>query len=372
MWSEASYRNAGISRYTSSILEALFQHRNHEFLVFTHDEYEPPDRWKALPNARFFPLVPNQRGKRALWEFFQSTKAIREHRCDVWFSTGHLIPFRSPAPRVAMIHDLIPILFPQFFEWEHAAFLRFALRNASTKAERVVTNSEATKADIVRLYGVRPDRITVTPLGPGNVIRPVVSDGVGDERLREIGVPFPRFLFALGTLEPRKNLGRLFEALSILKRDGGLNGLGLAVAGGKGWKESETFARIRELGVEEDVAFLGYVQDEDLPALFARCEAFVYPSLYEGFGMPVLEAMLAGAPVLTSDRVMMREVGGDVATYFAPESPEDIARAIREHLSGNNRSSLVEAGFQRAEAFTWSRAATLTLQAMESAVAKNP
>jgi glycosyltransferase involved in cell wall biosynthesis len=181
---------------------------------------------------------------------------------------------------------------------------------------------------------------------------------VSDDDLRRLGVPYDRYFFALGTLEPRKNLVMLFEALALLPSD-----VCLAIAGGKGWKDSPIFARIEELGIAHRVAFLGYVPDADLPKLFARAEAFVFPSLYEGFGMPVLEAMLAGSPVLAADRPAMREVGGDAAQYFDPESPEDIARALHQPL---DRTQMVHRGLARAGTFTWETAATKTLDVLRS------
>jgi glycosyltransferase involved in cell wall biosynthesis len=371
MWSEASYRNAGISRYTSNLLEALFKHTEHEFLVFTNDEYTPPERWQQLKHVQWFThgqskpgQTSNVRGRRVLWEFFQAAKIAKANRCDVWFGTGHLIPLQKGVPRVAMIHDLIPILFPKFFEWDHAAFLKFALRTATLRSEQVLTSCEATKADIVRVFRVPPSKVSVAELGPGNVIQRVTPDPA---RVKALGIPFDRYLFALGTLEPRKNLPSLFEALAQLKDQ---PDLGIAVAGGNGWKESAIFERLKELGIADRVVFLGYVDDADLPLLFAGCTAYVYPSLYEGYGLTVLEGMLAGVPVLTSDRPSMKEVGQDAPWYFDPERPTDIARAISECLNASDRAKRIEKGLCRAHELTWERCANLTLEALAIAAAK--
>lgn len=361
MRGEQSSRNAGISRYSRCILDALMAYAPEvEFEVFLHEGYVLEPQWQSLPGVRFHPVVPEQREKRGIWEHFRAAGIAKRLGCDVWFSTSHMIPFQRRLPRVPFVHDLIAIRYPALFGRKQAAYLRFALRYASCKTEHVLTNSEATKTDIQSTFGVSPNRISVTPLGPGNEIHRVSPDSVSDDELRRMGVPFDRYLFALGTLEPRKNLARLFEALALLPP-----GLGLAVAGGKGWKESPIMARLAEIGVEDRVAFLGYVADADLPKLFARCESFVFPSLYEGFGMPVLEAMLAGAPVIASDRPAMREVGGLAARYFDPESPSDMARAIQE---GVDRESAVAAGLEQAKSFTWEAAAEKTLGALKKVV----
>lgn len=358
MRSEQSAKNAGISRYTFAIVDALLARAPEvHFEIFLHQGIEVPAAWQNRAGVACHPIVPESREKRGLWEHFRAAGTARRLGCDVWFSTSHMVPFQRSIPRVPFVHDLIALRYPELFGRKQAAYLRFALRYASTKTEGVLTNSEATKADIVSTFGVDPVRIGVTPLGPGNAIRRVMPRDVTDETLRRLGIPFDRYLLTLGTLEPRKNLARLIEAVALLPE-----GLGLVVAGGKGWKESPIFERVAALGIADRVAFVGYVADGDLPAVFARCEAFVFPSMYEGFGMPVLEAMLAGAPVLASDRPAMREVGGDAARYFDPESTEAIAAAIAEP---RDREAMIERGLARSAGFTWEAAAQKTLAALE-------
>ena len=360
MWSSSSFQNAGISRYSRCLLDALFRlPGGDEYEVFTNDSFEPPADWGARENVRVHPVVPDRRGGRAAWDMIAATKAIRETGVEAWFATAHATPFRSPVPRVAMIHDMIPITNPEYQNWKQSAYLKWALRYASRHPERVVTNSEATKAEIVRLVGVSPDKIAVTPLGPGNEIAPM------DPATARVDAPFPRFFFTLGTLEPRKNVPVLFEALSLLKRQGRLGDLGLVVGGGRGWKEAGIFESLERLGVADRVHFAGYVPDADLPALFARCEAFVYPSLAEGFGMPVLEAMLAGAPTLTSKGTAMEEVAGDAAAgYFDPRDPASVAESL---VAPRSREEWARKGLARAAEFTWERCARLTRQAISDA-----
>lgn len=355
MWSAASFQNAGISRYSRCLLDAMFRlPGGDEYEVFTNDAFDPPAEWTSLLNVRVHPIVPNKRGARAAWDMLGSTKAIREMGVEAWFSTAHATPFHASIPRVAMIHDMIPITNPEYQDWKQSAYLKWALRYAARHPERVVTNSQATKDEIVRLAGVSPDKIAVTPLGPGNAIVPV------DPARAKVDVPFERFFFTLGTLEPRKNVPILFEALARLSDPS----VGLVIGGGRGWKEAGIFEALERLGVKDRVHFAGYVPDADLPGLFARCEAFVYPSLMEGFGMPVLEAMLAGAPVLTSAVPAMQEVGGGAAAYFDPKDPASVADAL---AAPRDRDAMVRKGFARAAEFTWERCARLTRQAIAEA-----
>ncbi len=356
MRGEQSARNAGISRYSRNILDALLAHAPEvEFEVFVHEGYSVESSWER-PGVRFHAVVPESREKRGIWEHFKAAGQARRLGCDVWFSTSHMIPFQRSLRRVPFVHDLIALRYPELFGRRQAAYLRFALRYACKKTDRVLTNSEATKADIHATFSVEDGRISVTPLGPGNPIQRVDPASVSEADLACFGLDGQPYFFTLGTLEPRKNLTRLFEALALA---GG--SARLAVAGGKGWRDSPIFARLGELGIEDRVRFLGYLPDEVLPGLFARCEAFVFPSLYEGFGMPVLEAMLAGAPVLASDRPAMREVGGPAALYFDPESSEDMARALALPL---DREAMIAQGLQQAARFTWPAAAELTLNAL--------
>jgi glycosyltransferase involved in cell wall biosynthesis len=232
----------------------------------------------------------------------------------------------------------------------------------------VLVNSETTKADVMHYAGVDGGKITVIPLGPGTDIKRRDPDSVSGSEVQDI--PYPRFLFALGTLEPRKNLPLVFHAMAELRDQGKLGDLGLAVAGGRGWKEAGIFTELERLKIDDRVTFLGYVPDERLSTLFARCEAFVFPTLIEGFGMPILEAMLAGAPVLTSGRGAMLEVGGDAVALFDPTSSEDLATCIyREVIQRREpREAWAERGSERAKLFTWQGAAERTMTILREAV----
>jgi len=359
MRSEASFRNAGISRVPRQLVDALVRSAepDERYHLFLHEGYAGSEGWDRLPQVTLHPIVPEQREKRALWEALRAPRVARSLGIDVWFSTTHMLPLGRSLPRVPFVHDLIAVKYPELFGWKQALYLKWALKYACTRSSRVLTNSEATRADIVATYGTSPDRIVVSGLGPGNVVARVDPASVSDQDLHALGLPWERFLLAIGTLEPRKNLDRLIEAMPLLADPG----LGLAIAGGRGWKESVIFTQVQRLGIADRIVFLGYVEDADLARLLARTEAFVFPSLYEGFGMPILEAMLAGAPVLASARPAMEEVGGAAARYFDPTSPSSIAAAIGEVTSDPGLvQSMQEAGPVRAERFTWERAAKIT------------
>ncbi len=353
MWSENSFRHAGISRVGHQLIEQLTcRNPGDRFDVYTNVEFEAPVSWGSRANLQVFPVCPVQRGRKALWESFGAGRLARSGSYDVWLSTAHSVPFRAGIPTATFIHDMIPLSHPEFQDWLQSAYLRWALVRAARRSTAVLTNSETTKSEIVRFAGVPAEKVTVCGLGPGSSL----------DRGGTAYVPFPfrKFLLCLGTLEPRKNLSTLFSALALMDRD-----LRLIVVGGQGWKTSPIFRQLRELGIENRVHFAGYLEDSELPAFFGVCEAFVFPSLYEGFGMPILEAMACGALVLTSDRGAMKEVAGDAAGYFDPEDPRSIADAIEKFVvRGEGREELVARGRERARMFTWESAADKVMEVL--------
>jgi len=363
------YRKAGIGRYVMRMLDGLAERgRGHRYEIYVPSGMPLEDRWLA-GGLRFHEVSFSRRPQRVWWEFARPASEVDAHRLDAWFSMATGLPCKCSAKRVVMIHDLVPVLYPEFFKRRKAVYQKWALAYACRNADLVLTNSEATASDIRRVYG-RQSPIAVTPLGPGNDAPPTARED-SRQRLEALGVAQPRFFFTLGTLEPRKNLRRLIEALAAVRSHPSTSDVGLVVAGAPGWRESDIGEFISQHGLGDAVTFLGYVPDEDLPTLFAAAEAFVFPSLYEGFGIPVLEAMRAGAPVLSGDHAAMMEVGGDACRYFEARSVESIAGALDEFLRGSDRDEMVAKGFVQAQRFDWARTVDLTLDAIEACV-RNP
>lgn len=362
------FTKAGVARYTASIVEAFvgMADSGHEFHLFLLPTLDVPEHWLEARHVRI-----HRTWKRYnKWNLAMGGLAARRWGIDFWFSTAHTVPYFSAVKKGVMIHDLFPLRYPEMFPEDQLGFYRSMIPRSCKVSDMLFANSEDTKRDIVTMFGIDPSKIVVTPLGPGNVIERRDPETVTDAELETAGVDPPgRYLLTLSTLEPRKNLAGLIRALDILRADPAFADVKLMVAGGKGWKYQEVFDLVEDLGMTEAVRFLGYVPDEALPVLFARCSAYVCPSITEGFGMPVLEAMLAGAPVVASNGGAIPEVAGDLARYFDPLSPPDMARAIAEELSSTDRAARVENGLERARQFTWRRCAELTLEGIERTVA---
>jgi glycosyltransferase involved in cell wall biosynthesis len=259
-------------------------------------------------------------------------------------------------PLVVTVHDLLPLRHPELFTSETRAHTRLSLPFVR-RADRVLTNSEWTRGEVIDLLGLPPERVATTPFGVAERFRP---DPAAHDRVRERhGVAGP-YVLCVGTREPRKNLVaalRAFERLARRRPD-----VELVLAGGRGWHGEELERALA--AVSDRVRTPGFVSDAELVDLYAAAACFVFPSLAEGFGFPVLEAMACGAPVVTSDNSALREVAGDAALLVDPHSSEAIAEALERVLEDPElRDDLRRRGLERRRAFTWEACADATVAA---------
>jgi len=277
-------------------------------------------------------------------------------------------PPRSPAPTVLTVHDVSFLRYPQAFTLRDRALLGTAVPYSARRAAAVIVPSEHTRGEVIELLHVPAERVHVTPEAADAAFRPVAAaERTGALRRCGIGGPY---LLSLGNLQPRKNLPRLLEAWRRLRDAGGLEGHRLVLAGGVHGKREPVSRLVAELGLTGDVVLPGYVDAADLPALYSGATAFVFPSLYEGFGLPVLEAMACGTPVACAEAASLPEVAGDAALLFDPLDAEAIAASLGALLGDAGlRSALAARGLSRAASFTWAACARATLAAYETALA---
>jgi glycosyltransferase involved in cell wall biosynthesis len=291
-------------------------------------------------------------------------RGLRAQRIDVFHGFDHLgVPMFAKVGRyVATIHDMIPLLWPQWVTRKHRLVVTAAYRRLGRQADLVITPSEATKADIVRHLGINPDRISVIPWGCEERFQPTGDRERFATVQRRYRLP-PRYLLFVGTLEPRKNLTALLHAYAMLRAAWHDEDLKLVVAGRTGWLYDDIFTTVKSLALEEEVIFTGFVDDEDLPHLYRGAQLFVFPSLYEGFGLPVLEAMASGVPVVTSNAASMPEVAGEAAILVDPHDSQAIAEGMGQVLYEDRlRDALIQKGLARARHFTWESVAQKTLE----------
>jgi glycosyltransferase involved in cell wall biosynthesis len=282
--------------------------------------------------------------------------------------TGAIPLLLAGAARVTTIHDAIPYIYPRTSSRLDWLIYRVWLPRAGRAVAAVVTVSWQSREDILTHLSVPPERVAVVPLAPGRQFRPLSAAEVAPA-LRQCGIERPYILY-VGALEPRKNLPRLLAAYAQLRRWS--DRWRLVIVGARKWVSSPIFDAVRQLGLEPHVTFTGYVADEHLPALYAGADLFTFPSLYEGFGLPVLEAMACGAPVVTSHTSSLPEVAGDAAILIDPTDVAQIAAAMWLVLSQPALAdALRERGLARAAQFSWERTARETVAVYETAIERS-
>jgi glycosyltransferase involved in cell wall biosynthesis len=261
--------------------------------------------------------------------------------------------FGKRVKHVISVHDVLPWSRPWAFPFKHRLVTKLALARVRKQADLVLVPSEAVREEVVRYLKVDKGRILVRPWGCEARFRPAGDPGRVAQVLRRYQLAEPYILF-VGTIEPRKDLLTLVRAFAQLRTLHHETALKLVIAGGRGWGEGSVVRAVQALALEEDVIFTGFVEEDDLPDLYRGAALFVYPSLYEGFGLPILEAMACGVPVITSNVSSMPEVAGQAAILVEPKQPEALAAAMASVLNdGQLRDTLRRRGLERAGRFSW-------------------
>lgn len=259
---------------------------------------------------------------------------------------------------IVTIHDVIPWSFPGVSTKLDTLIYRRWLPSRLPHADAIITISEATKADLVNYMKIAPEKIHVTPLGVRPVYHPSAKDDIERVR-RELNLP-PHYILFVGNVEARKNLVRVLQAFARLREKGIAEKM--VVVGPQKWKYAHIMQALTDLKIEEDVLFTGYINEADLPIIYSAADVFVFPSLYEGFGLPPLEAMACGAPVLTSNVSSLPEVVGDAAVKVDPYDVEAITDGLTRLLTDTAfHQTMHERGLAHAVQFTWQRTASATL-----------
>jgi glycosyltransferase involved in cell wall biosynthesis len=375
-------QNTGIARYTLGLLRALAAangaHGNNEYICF----WPPQAPWPADLPLNFFaePIRATQSHpiRRILSEHQQIQAAYRRRPFDVLHAPFGYLPLRSPTPTVLTVPDVRVLRYPQTFSRLRGGFLRWAIPRSVRAATRTLAMSEATRGELLdTIAGADARRVRVSYPGlDRRWFTPPPAAALADTRARigrENGDE-GRFVLAVSTWEPHKNLPRLLQAVARLRSEDGMDDLRLALAGATfaSGKSDALGDEIQRLGLARATQVLGIVPDALLPAVYASADVFCFPSLYEGFGYPPLEAMAVGTPVVTSQASCLPEVAGKAAELVDPLSAEKIAAGLRRVLTDDaRRRALVEAGRERAAQFRWERHAGEVIAAYQEAVAEN-
>ena len=281
-------------------------------------------------------------------------------KSEVWWSPAHYLPFYTGTPSVVTIHDLAYEFFPDLFLPSDLYKLKNWTRSAVRQASKVIAVSQATKNDLVNLYHLPESKIVVVHNGYDSDIFNLTVKA-SSAPLTHFGLKPHRYLLFLGTIQPRKNVIKLIQAFHLLK-DAGYPGK-LVIAGRLGWLAEESLAIIKNSPHSHDIIMTGYIDDLTRKTLYTYCDAYVLPSLYEGFGLPAIEAMACGAPVAVANNSSLPEVVGGAGVLFNATDPADLAQAIT--TLQKDRSAWVKKSLSRAKHFSWDKCALETLQVLE-------
>lgn len=343
-----NYRGAGINSYIYYVLKNLRRvDSDYRYVVFL-SERRFVDEWLRLRYTRW----PTHRPVvRILWEQLVQPIALRRAGVDLLHAMAFTAPLAAPCPFVVTIYDLSFLRFPEAFQPWNRRYLSYFTALSARRARRVIVISESTKRDVVDMLGVPSERVDVAYCGVDEIFQPLSAAEVAHFRSQR-AMP-ERFILFLGTLEPRKNVQHLIRAYGRWRKVEP-DTPKLVVAGGKGWYYDQIFAEVERLGLTGEVIFPGYVPQEELPLWYNAADLFVYPSRFEGFGLPVLEAMACGTPVVTTDVASLPEVAGDAALVVSPDDEAQLVEAIRRALTDEAlRQEMRTRGLAQAVAFTW-------------------
>lgn len=360
---------AGAGVYTYQLIRALAEvEGGYEYVVFARgDAFDDLPRRPA--EVRVVHVGVPTRPGRLLWEQLVLPLALRRARIDVLHSPHHTTPVLPLAcRRVVTFHDLTFFLVPERYPTTRRLYFKAVTRASARLADALITPSEAVKGDVVRILHVPAERVTAVPEAAGPAYVPVDScDALAWVR-RKYKLP-ERYILSVGSLEPGKNRRRLIAACARLRERGIEHHL--VISGQRAWHYEGELDIVRQLGLDERVHVLGYVDGADMPALYSAADLFAFPSLYEGFGLPVLESMACGTPVITSNVSALPEVAGDAALLVDPADISGLAEAMERVLTDQAlRADLRVRGLERARQFSWERAARETLPVYEKVASR--
>lgn len=351
-------RRVGISEYAYQILNKFYELRGsnrieHDFIVYLKSK---PVNLPAENSWWKYKVI----GPKKMWtQIGLPLNLYIDRKIDVFLTLTHYAPRFSPVPTIVSVMDLSFLHYPQTFRKNDLYQLTKWTEYSVKKAKKIITISNSSKNDIIKHYGIADENVNVVHLG----LKEISMDS-SKKSLKEFGVD-KKFILYVGTLQPRKNIVSLIKAFSILPNELKEN-YQLVIIGKKGWLYEDILRSPKMFGVEDKTLFLDYVNDEDLPSFYKNAEVFVLPSLYEGFGLPILEAMRYGCPVATSNVSSMPEAGGDAALYFDPNNIEDIEEKIERILTDRSlREKMIEKGNTHYKKFTWEKAAKEVLGTIE-------
>lgn len=364
-YTPAYEQGGGIGRYVRELVSALArQDTETAYRLFVagapHSELPPPPArnflWKPIP------LTPTWLAR--IWHraFLPIPVETFIGRVDLYHATDFVLPPTLPRTRTLLtVHDLSFVRVPEAASAGLRAYLDRVVPLSVRKADHVLADSQTTKDDLIALYGIASDKISVLLSAADMRFRPIENGSLSLTIRSKYALGSAPYILSVGTVQPRKNYSRLIQALAALRNDN--LDIHLVIAGGKGWLEDPFYETVRVTHMENFVHFIGFADEEDLPALYSGALCLAFPSLYEGFGLPILEAMGCATPVVTSNVSSLPEVAGDAALIVDPYDVEALTDALKHIIEDQTlRQNLIQKGLLRSKEFSWDKSAQHLVQ----------
>lgn len=361
-------KKVGIGEYSFEILKNFEESHmpNVKFQIYLKDKPRN-DMPREREGWKYIVVKPRKFWTQTGLPFYLFTHSPRP---DVFFSPSHYAPRFSPAKTAIAIMDVSYLHFPELFAKKDLYQLISWTKYSAKHAKKVFTISNSSKNDILKAYEKDPEDVVVTYPGLRLEMQHMSLDMTKEQLQKKYNISGNYVLF-VGTLQPRKNITRLIEAFAKVKKEAKQKDLELVIVGKKGWLYEEILQAPKKFDIKERVLFLDFVTDEDLPSLYSNAEVFVLPSLYEGFGLPVLEAMKYGCPVITSNVSSLPEAGGEAALYIDPTNVKQMTGMIEKVLEDKSlREDMIKKGYEHVKKFSWEKTAKKTLEILEEVAKK--
>lgn len=359
-YTPAYEQGGGIGRYVRELVAALARlDHDTDYRLFvagaTRDKLPPPPAPNFLWKPSSIPPIWFAR----LWHRARVPIPVEAitGKVTLYHATDFVLPPTLPQTRTLLtVHDLSFVRVPDAASPNLKAYLDAVVPHSVRRADHILADSAATKNDLIELYDTPPEKITVLLSGVDARFKRVEDEAQRQVVREKYQLSARPFILSVGTVQPRKNYGRLIQALARLRVQG--HDLDLVIVGGRGWLEDPIYETIRTTGMQDHVHFTGFADDTDLPALYSEAVCVAVPSLYEGFGIPVLEGMACGTPVITSDVSSLPEVAGDAALTVTPTDLDALTGALERVLTDTSlQAELIQRGLERVQQFTWERSA---------------
>ncbi len=361
----------GVGNYTYELIRHL-SHLNTDVEYYLYFNYFRPSKTIPQFDKRFEKRINRlpARLQRVLHNNLHLPIELFVGTVDIFHSPNYFVPPSSGAKLVTTIHDLTFIKYPETMTKADCLYFQKHVKQSINRSAKIITVSSNSRDDLVELLGVEVDKITVVYEAAGSHFHRIDDTSVRNRVREKYGIP-EEFILSVATLEPRKNLSTLMEAFCFLKKERDIQHK-LVITGKKGWLYHDIFETARESGLDSSIIFTGFVDTEDMPVIYSMSSVFAFPSLYEGFGLPLLEAMSCGAPVVCSDTSSLPEVVGDAGILVEPTNVKAWVESLEKSLKDKDFVQILRSkGLQRSKLFSWEKAAKETFQVYKD-VMHNP